>query len=62
MQLKTATAEGLSDYLERNPADARAIIENCFLATKARLAAKAARANSFKKGSFGRFSFARKIG
>jgi len=42
--------EGLTDYLERNPTDARAIIENCILATKARLAAKAARATVLRKG------------
>ncbi len=42
--------EGLTDYLERNPSDARAIIENCLLATKARLAAKAARATVLRKG------------
>src|SRR3989344_7998667 len=42
--------EGLTDYLERNPTDARAIIENCLLATKARLAAKAARQTVLRKG------------
>jgi DNA gyrase subunit B len=49
--VETATAEGLSDYLERNPSDARAIIENCLLATKARLAAKAARQTVLRKGA-----------
>ncbi|MBU0576597.1 DNA topoisomerase IV subunit B, partial [Patescibacteria group bacterium] len=39
-----------SDYLERNPSDARSIIENCLLATKARLAAKAARQTVLRKG------------
>lgn len=48
--VEDAVAEGLTDYLERNPADARAIIENCLLATKARLAAKAARATVLRKG------------
>lgn len=43
-------AEALTDYLERNPNDAKAIIENCMLATKARLAAKAARATVLRKG------------
>ena len=41
---------GLSDYLERNPSDAKSIIENCLLATKARLAAKAARQTVLRKG------------
>ncbi|MCX6722209.1 MAG: DNA topoisomerase (ATP-hydrolyzing) subunit B [Candidatus Staskawiczbacteria bacterium] len=49
--VETATAEGLSDYLERNPSDARSIIENCLLATKARLAAKAARQTVLRKGA-----------
>ena len=48
--VEDAVAEGLTDYLERNPTDARAIIENCILATKARLAAKAARATVLRKG------------
>ena len=48
--VEDAVMEGLTDYLERNPTDARAIIENCLLATKARLAAKAARATVLRKG------------
>src|SRR3989339_276419 len=48
--VETAVSEGLSDYLERNPSDARAIIENCLLASKARLAAKAARQTVLRKG------------
>jgi len=49
--VEAATTEGLSDYLERNPSDAKAIIENCLLATKARLAAKAARQTVLRKGA-----------
>jgi DNA gyrase subunit B len=49
--VEAVTAEGLADYLERNPSDARAIIENCLLATKARLAAKAARQTVLRKGA-----------
>jgi DNA gyrase subunit B len=49
--VEVATAEGLSDYLERNPSDAKAIVENCLLATKARLAAKAARQTVLRKGA-----------
>lgn len=48
--VEDAVSDGLTDYLERNPTDARAIIENCMLATKARLAAKAARATVLRKG------------
>ncbi|MBX4200493.1 DNA topoisomerase (ATP-hydrolyzing) subunit B [Candidatus Parcubacteria bacterium] len=48
--VEDAVNEALADYLERNPTDARAIIENCLLATKARLAAKAARATVLRKG------------
>ncbi len=48
--VEDAVLEGLTDYLERYPTDARAIIENCLLATKARLAAKAARATVLRKG------------
>jgi DNA gyrase subunit B len=49
--VEAVTAEGLADYLERNPSDARSIIENCLLATKARLAAKAARQTVLRKGA-----------
>jgi DNA gyrase subunit B len=49
--VEAAVAEGLADYLERNPSDARSIIENCILATKARLAAKAARQTVLRKGA-----------
>jgi len=43
-------AERLSDFLERNPQDARAIIENCLLAARARKAARAARTTVLRKG------------
>mgnify|MGYP001558849016 FL=1 len=49
--VESAVSEGLSDYLERYPQDAKAIIENCLLATKARLAAKAARQTVLRKGA-----------
>ncbi len=42
--------EGLTDFLERHPQDARAIIENCFLNQKARKAAKVARQTILRKG------------
>ncbi len=49
--VEAAVGEGLSDYLERYPSDAKSIIENCLLATKARLAAKAARQTVLRKGA-----------
>ena len=48
--VETVTAEALADYLERNPHDARSIIEKCLLASKARKAAKAARQTILRKG------------
>ncbi|MCD6550544.1 DNA topoisomerase (ATP-hydrolyzing) subunit B [bacterium] len=46
-------SEGLADFLERNPQDARIIIENCLLTQKARKAAKAARRTVLRKGALG---------
>ncbi len=48
--VESAVSEALADYLERYPQDARAMAENCLLATKARLAAKAARQTVLRKG------------
>jgi DNA gyrase subunit B len=48
--VEAVVSEGLADFLERNPQDARAIIENCILAAKARKAAKAARETVLRKG------------
>ncbi len=48
--VEMAVSEGLRDFLERNPSDARAIIENCALATRARKAATTARQTVLKKG------------
>jgi len=42
--------EHFTDFLEQNKKDARAIIESCFLAQKARNAAKKARQTIFKEG------------
>jgi DNA gyrase subunit B len=46
----TVVSEKLIDFLERNPSDARAIVENCVLSQKARNAAKAARETVLRKG------------
>lgn len=43
--------EQLADYLDKNPNDAKAIIENSLLAAKARRAAKAARDTVIRKGA-----------
>ncbi len=43
-------SEALTDFLERNPTDARAIVEKCILSHKARKAAKAARETVLRKG------------
>jgi len=40
----------LGDFLERNPRDARTIIENCILSQKARKAARAAKQTVLRKG------------
>ncbi|MBI2462850.1 MAG: DNA topoisomerase (ATP-hydrolyzing) subunit B [Candidatus Spechtbacteria bacterium] len=44
-------SEALAYFLEENPSDARAILEKCFLAAKARKAAKAARELVIRKGA-----------
>jgi len=43
-------SEHLTDFLERNPQDARAIIEKCILSSRARKAARAARETVLRKG------------
>ncbi len=46
----SVVSERFMDFLERNPQDARAIIENCVLSQKARNAAKAARETVLRRG------------
>jgi len=48
--VESVVSETLADFLERNPQDARAIIENCILTQKARKAAKAAKETVLRKG------------
>jgi DNA gyrase subunit B len=48
--VESVVGEAITDFLERNPQDARVIIENCLLAAKARKAAKAARQTVLRKG------------
>ncbi|MFH1047418.1 MAG: DNA topoisomerase (ATP-hydrolyzing) subunit B [Patescibacteria group bacterium] len=48
--VEAVLAEGLEIFLEENPKDAQAIIEKCVLASRARLAARAARDTILRKG------------
>lgn len=48
--VEVVVSEALTDFLERNPQDARVIVEKCLLASKARKAAKAARETIIRKG------------
>ena len=43
-------SEHLTDFLERNPQDAKAILEKCILSSRARKAARAARETVLRKG------------
>ncbi len=48
--VEAVVSEALVDYLERNPQDAKSIIEKCLLSSKARKAARAARETVLRKG------------
>ena len=48
--VETVVSETLPDLLEKNPRDARAIIQKCLLAAKSRKAAKAAKESVLRKG------------
>lgn len=48
--VEAVVADGLEEYLEKNPQDARAIMEKIILAAKARQAARAARETVIRKG------------
>jgi len=48
--VEALVSETLAEFLEKNPGDSRAIIENCLLAVRARKAAKAARETVLRKG------------
>ncbi len=50
LAVESVVSEALIDFLERNPQDAKLIIENSLLAAKARQAAKAARQIILRKG------------
>jgi DNA gyrase subunit B len=48
--VESAVSESLADFLERNPQDAKTIIEKCVLSQKARKAARAAKETVLRKG------------
>jgi len=48
--VEQAVSESLSDFLERNPTDAKIIIEKCILSQKARKAARVAKETIIRKG------------
>lgn len=49
--VQSAVKEGLDTFFEENPSDAKAILEKVYLASKARLAAKAAKDAIIRKGA-----------
>lgn len=49
--VQTIVKEGLSTYFEENPADAKRVLEQVYLAARARLAAKAAKEAVIRKGA-----------
>lgn len=49
--VETVVFDGIVDFLERTPHDAKTIIEQCLLSAKARKAAKAARQTVLRKGA-----------
>ncbi len=49
--VQSIVTEGLNEYLEQNPKDARAIIEKCLLTARARNAARAAKDAVLRKGA-----------
>ena len=49
--VEAVVSEALKEFLEKNPSDARAIIEKCLLTAKARKAARAAKETILRKGA-----------
>ena len=49
--VSSVTTEGLNEYLEKNPASAKAMIEKCLLTVRARIAARAAKDAVLRKGA-----------
>jgi DNA gyrase subunit B len=59
--VETVMNAELADWLDRNPTDARAILDKVILASKARAAAKAARDTVLRKGALDGFSLPGKL-
>jgi DNA gyrase subunit B len=59
--VESVVGPALADFLERNPQDAKAIIENCILSQKARKAAKAAKQTVLRKGAMDGLSLPGKL-
>lgn len=59
--VESVVSKGLSDFLEKNPQDARTIIRNSVLSQKARKAARAARKTVFKKAALKGFALPGKL-
>ena len=59
--VESVVSEGLMDFLERHPQDAKSIIENSILAARARKAAKAVRQSVLRKGILGGLSLPGKL-
>ena len=59
--VETAMGIEFTDWLDKNPTDARAIMEKVLLAAKARVAAKAARDTVLRKGALDGFSLPGKL-
>ena len=55
------TAEGLADFLESHPADAKGMLDKCLLTAKARLAARAAKDAVLRKGALDGFALPGKL-
>lgn len=49
--VSSITSEGLNEFLEKNPADAKAMIDKCLLTVRARIAARAAKDAVLRKGA-----------
>lgn len=47
----SVTSEAINEYLEKNPQDAKAILEKCLLTVRARIAARAAKDAVLRKGA-----------
>ena len=59
--VSSVTAEGLADFLESHPADAKGMIDKCLLTAKARLAARAAKDAVLRKGALDGFALPGKL-